>query len=127
VDIHLNPKLEGDWMPLGLTREIVTPGKNRKAYLARALDVRTRRLLVVEGERQPARLFIDLLGAHLRRQPAARRIHVVLDDYGIHKGRMPIAWLKDRGELVRLHFLPPCSPNENPIERVWLDTRNHTR
>ena len=40
--------------------------------------------------------------------------------------------MRDRGERVRLHFLPPYCPNENRIERVWLDlhanvTRNHTR
>ena len=49
VDIHLNPKIGCDWMPRGLTREVVTPGKNRKAYLAGALDTRSGRLLVVEG------------------------------------------------------------------------------
>jgi transposase len=57
---------------------------------------------------------------------------VVLDNYGIHKGGQTRAWLRDRGTRVRLHFLPPYSPNDNPIERVWQDlhahvTRNHTR
>ena len=132
VDIHLNPKIGWDWMPRGLTREVVTPGRNRKAYLAGAFDARDEHLLVVEGARKNARLFIDLLEALLRRHPTARRIHVVLDNYGIHKGRQVRAWLHDRGARVRLHFLPPYSPNENRIERVWLDlhanvTRNHTR
>jgi transposase len=31
---------------------------------------------------------------------------------------------------IQLHFLPPCCPNENRIERLWRDlhanvTRNH--
>jgi transposase len=132
VDIHLNPKIGWDWMPRGLTRQLVTPGKNRKAYLAGALDDRTGHLIVVEGRRKDARLFLDLLEDVLRRYPTARCIHVVLDNFGIHKGRQAHAWLRDRGERIRLHFLPPYSPNENPIERVWLDlhaavTRNHTR
>lgn len=132
VDIHLNPKIGTDWMPRGLTREVVTPGKNRKAYLAGALDLRTRHLLVVEGERKTSRLFLDLLEALLRRHPGARRIHVVLDNYVIHKSRQVQAWMRDRGGRILLHFLPPYCPNENPIERVWLDlhanvTRNHTR
>lgn len=132
VDIHLNPKIGCDWMPRGVQREVVTPGKNRKAYLAGALNARSGRLHVVEGRRKHAGLFVDLLEELLRRYPAARRIHVVLDNYGIHKGRQAQAWLRDRGARVRLHFLPPYSPNENPIERVWQDlhtnvTRNHTR
>ena len=132
VDIHLNPKIGWDWMPRGLQREVLTPGKNRKAYLAGALDARSGRLHVVRGERKNARLFLDLLEMLVRRHPAARRIHVVLDNYAIHKGRQAQAWLRDRGVRVRLHFLPPYSPNDNPIERVWQDlhanvTRNHTR
>ena len=77
-------------------------------------------------------LFIALLEALLRRNPGAREIHVVLDNYVIHKGRQVQAWMRDRGKRIRLHFLPPYCPNENRIERVWLDlhanvTRNHTR
>jgi transposase len=132
VDIHLNPKIGWDWMPRGVQREVVTPGKNRKAYLAGALDARTGRLHVVEGRSKSAGLFIDLLEELLRRYPHARRLHVVMDNYVIHKGRRAQAWLRDHGQRVQLHFLPPYSPNENPIERVWQDlhanvTRNHTR
>jgi transposase len=132
VDIHLNPKIGLDWMLRGTSREVVTPGKNRKAYLAGALEPSSGQLLVVEGARKNARLFLDLLEALLRRYPRAARIHLVLDNFGIHKGRQVKAWLRDRGARVRLHFLPPYCPNENPIERVWLDlhanvTRNHVR
>ncbi len=132
VDIHLNPKLGLDWMPRGKQREVVTPGKNKKAYLAGALDVRTQRLLVVQGERKHSGLFLDLLERLLRIYPTARVIHVVLDNYGIHKSQRVRRWLADRGRRLHLHFLPPYSPNDNPIERVWQDlhsnvTRNHSR
>ncbi len=132
VDVHLNPKIGWDWMPRGLQREVVTPGKNQKAYLAGALDARTKRLIVVEGRRKHSGLFLALLERLLRTYPTARAIHVVLDNYGIHKSRRVRRWLADRGRRIRLHFLPPYSPNDNPIERVWQDlhsnvTRNHSR
>lgn len=132
VDIHLNPKIGSDWMPQGLTREVVTPGKNRKAYLAGALDVRSGLVHVVEGDRKHSGLFLELLERLLDLYPNARLLHVVLDNYGIHSSKRVQAWLADRGHRLRLHFLPPYSPNENPIERVWLDlhanvTRNHCR
>jgi transposase len=132
VDIHLNPKIGWDWMPRGLTREVVTPGKNRKAYLAGALDVRSGLVHVVQGERKHSGLFLALLERLLTLYPTARLIHVVLDNYGIHSSRRVRQWLGDRGQRIRLHFLPPYSPNDNPIERVWLDlhanvTRNHCR
>jgi transposase len=132
VDIHLNPKIGSDWMPRGLTREVVTPGRNRKAYLAGALDVRSGLVHVVAGDRKHSGLFLDLLARLLALHPDARRIHVVLDNYVIHSSKRVQSWLADRGARIQLHFLPPYSPNENPIERVWLDlhasvTRNHCR
>ncbi len=40
------------------------------------------------------------------------------------------AYLAAHGDRVRLHFLPACSPKDNPVERVWWHlreqvTRNH--
>ena len=59
-----------------------------------------------------------------------RVIHLILDDFIIHKSRVARAWLRKLGARLRLHFLPPYCPNENQIERLWLDlhanaTRNH--
>src|SRR5262249_423034 len=48
VDIHLNPKVGLDWMGYGQQKEVLTPGKNEKRYLAGAMEVRTRMLIWVE-------------------------------------------------------------------------------
>lgn len=34
VDIHLNPRIGRDWMLPGQQKVVVTPGQNRKRYLA---------------------------------------------------------------------------------------------
>jgi transposase len=132
VDVHLNPKIGLDWMGLGQQKETVTPGKNVKRYMAGALNVRTGLLLWVEGERKNSLLFIALL-RHLRQcNPKATAIHLVLDNYRIHDSKIVQAALQGyfKGR-IKLHFLPPYCPNNNKIERVWLDlhanvTRNHT-
>jgi putative transposase len=49
VDIHLNPKIGLDWMVRGQQKQVRTPGKNEKRYLAGALDIRTGVLVWVEG------------------------------------------------------------------------------
>jgi len=49
VDIHLNPKIGVDWMPRGIQKEVLTPGKNAKAYVAGALDARSRDIVWVGG------------------------------------------------------------------------------
>jgi putative transposase len=131
VDVHLNPKIGLDWMGLGQQKDVLTPGQNHKRYLAGALDARTGRVVWVEGERKTSVLFLALLDKLLQTYPKAKVIHVVLDNYRIHKSAIVDAALAGylRGRM-ELHFLPPYSPDHNRIERVWLDlhanvTRNH--
>jgi transposase len=131
VDIHLNPKVGLDWMVPGHQKEVVTPGKNEKRYLAGALDVRTGVLTWVEGERKTSYLFLDLLDRLRQAYPQAARIHLILDNYRAHKSDIVQAALQGylAGKIV-LHFLPPYCPDDNRIERVWQDlhanvTRNH--
>src|SRR5436305_42170 len=76
-------------------------------------------------------LFVNLLGQLYRHYEAARRIHVTLDNYGIHDSKL-VAWalLEAKGK-IELQPLPPYCPNDNKVERVWQDlhaevTRNHT-
>ncbi len=130
VDIHLNPKIGLDWMNRGQQKEVMTPGQNQKRYLAGAMNAETRRLTVVEGERKNSWLFIGVLGALIEDYPAAKRIHVILDNCRIHSSKITQRALAMYGDRIVLHFLPPYCPNDNKIERLWRDlhqevTRNH--
>ena len=130
VDIHLNPKIGRDWMLRGQQRRVVTPGKNKKFYLAGALDVRTGRLHTTGAEKKNAALFCQLLWLLAGRYRRARRIHLVIDNYGIHSAHLTRDTLAALGGRVVLHFLPPYCPDANRIERVWQDfhanvTRTH--
>jgi len=132
VDIDLNPKVGPDWMLPATQRRVVTPGQNRKAYLAGAMDARTNRLLWVKGVRKNSDLFLALLAKLLKVYSDRRRVHVILDNYCIHSSRRTRDGLAAHGERLRLHFLPPYCPDDNRIERcVWRElhanvTRNHT-
>ena len=130
VDIHLNPKIGRDWMLRSQQRRIVTPGKNKMFYIAGALDVRTGRLHTTGAEQKNAALFCHLLWLLASRYRRARRIHVVLDNYGIHSAHLTRKTLAALGGRIELHFLPPYCPDANRIERVGQDlhanvTRNH--
>lgn len=129
VDIHLNPKIGFDWMLPGVQRLVVTPGKNEKRYLAGAFDPIRQRMVYVEGPRKSSWLFLALLKELRKAYGWARQIHLILDNYSIHKSRLIQSALAALGK-IRLHFLPPYCPMENRIEREWLDlhanvTRNH--
>jgi len=130
VDVHLNPKIGLDWMNRGQQKEVLTPGKNQKRYLAGALDVTTGQLTWAESDRKNSDLFIALLDRLVQTYPQATKIHVILDNYSIHSSRITQRAVDAWDGRVVLHFLPPYCPQHNRIERVWLDlhanvTRNH--
>jgi transposase len=130
VDIHLNPKIGLDWMVRGQQKEVMTPGKNVKRYLAGAMNALTGELVWVEGDRKNSDLFIVLLKRLLERYSRAKVIHVILDNYRIHHSQITREAVKAfKGRFV-FHFLPPYCPQDNKIERLWQDlhaevTRNH--
>jgi transposase len=130
VDVHLNPKIGLDWMGQGQQKEAMTPGQNVKRYLAGAQDVRTGEIHWVEANQKNSYLFWDLLCKLTKVYAQAEVIHVILDNYGIHSSHIIGVALANFASRVRLHFLPPYSPDDNAIERVWKDlhanvTRNH--
>jgi transposase len=111
----------------------MTPGTNRKDYLAGALNFISGKMLHVAGGRKNRWLFIDLLRVLDRACPAVKftKIYVVVDNYRIHTAKAVAEWVAahQRFELV---FLPSYCPRANPIERAFGDvhdkcTRNHKR
>jgi transposase len=130
VDVDLNPKIGPDWMLPNEQPRILTPGKNAKWYLAGALNARSGNVVWVEGDQKRSWLFLNLMRALLKTYRRARVLHVILDNYIIHKSRITRMALQEWGDRIRLHFLPPYCPDENRIEHLWLQlhanvTRNH--
>lgn len=131
VDIHLNPKIGLDWMTRGQQKEVLTPGKNEKRYLAGAINAKTGELIWVEGEKKNTILFIQLLWELHNRYPNAKKIHVILDNYSIHStAEVEKTLATTAGRRFDLRFLPAYCPDHNKIERTWQDlhanvTRNH--
>jgi transposase len=130
VDINLNPKIGYDWMWMGTQKWIVTPGKNKKAYLAGAIDTRSGKLVWIVGESKNSDLFIRQMHDLSKRYRRYRKIHLVLDNYIIHSSRKTRRALAELGGRVVLHYLPPYCQANNPIEQVWRElhanvTRNH--
>ena len=130
VDIHFNPKLGPDWMLPGQQRWVLTPGKNKKHYVAGALHAGTRKLVWVDAPRKTSELFCQLVWRVLTQYRRASRVHFILDNFIIHSSKKTKRFLAQFGDRVVLHFLPPYCPDANRIEREWQDlhanvTRNH--
>ena len=122
ADIDLNPKIGVDWMLPGTQRLVLTPGKNKKHYFAAAMDAHSDRLTWVSAEKKNSGLFIAMLKKLLTTYADRNMIHLILDNFVIHSSRQTRAWLAEHGQKIRLHFLPPYSPDDNRIERkLWRE------
>jgi hypothetical protein len=76
-------------------------------------------------QREPARFDAQTTWAFLRRLRAAsgrradRRVVLVADNAKYHHATLHAVWRELQEPAFTLAFLPPYSPELNPIERVW--------
>ena len=54
-----------------------------------------------------------------------QKVHLVLDGAAYHQSEL----VKNAAKVlnIELHYLPPYSPNLNPIERLWKVMNEHVR
>jgi len=64
--------------------------------------------------------FLEKLICYHRR---GQKMIVVLDNCRWHHAKALSPWLLRNSDKIQLDFLPPYSPELNPIERVWKLTR----
>ena len=111
VDIHLNPKVGPEWTLAGKQKYVDTPGCNQKRYLAGEFNPKTGKLTWVEGDRKNSLLFLNLLYKLVTETyRSANRVHIILDNYGIHDSQ------QDRAALLTA-VLPRPQPHRADLER----------
>ncbi|ERK07675.1 Mobile element protein [Serratia fonticola AU-P3(3)] len=49
--------------------------------------------------------------------PVSQKVHIILDGAGYQRPELVKEWAYVMN--IELHYLPPYSPNLNPIERLW--------
>lgn len=65
-----------------------------------------------------AQTFLRFLGNVLKEYPTGK-IVMVLDNARIHHAKLIQPFLDEHKERLEFLFLPPYSPNLNPIEGLW--------
>ena len=77
-----------------------------------------------QSERFNGETFWEFL-RHLREATVepGRRVILISDNAPYHRSRLHLAWRQQQQPQFALDFLPPYSPELNPIERVWKLTR----
>jgi transposase len=118
MTIQLNPTLYRKWSIRGKQPEIGSwVGTRQKTHAFGAVNARTGEFISMQEDRINARNFIRFLRI-IRKKYVHRNIVMILDNAGWHKARKVGRFLGDDGNFQFL-FLPPYSPNLNPVEKIW--------
>jgi transposase len=108
------------WVPPEDTDPVLLHAPTRKSVgLFGAVNVRTGNLVSMLISQFDADTFEAFLGLLLRHRSRSRRMVVVLDNAGYHHAERSRPFFRRHHQTMRLDFLPPYSPELNPIERVW--------
>jgi len=63
--------------------------------------------------------------SHLVRHYCGRMVFLLWDNAGYHKSDELKEWLRKRRNAIRLVYFPPYSPDLNPTETIWRETKRH--
>lgn len=105
------------WIKKGVRKEIPANTGRSRVNISGAIDVVSHGILVKEDKTLNAestiRFFQEIEAAY----PDKGKIHVFCDNASYYRNKAVRKYLT--GSKIALHFLPPYSPNLNPIERLW--------
>lgn len=112
------------WVPPEDKDPVLLHAPTRKSVACfGAANIRTGKLLTAFESKFNAESFQRFLKLLLKHAPPAKRLVLVLDNAKYHHARALQPWLRKHQHRLTLLFLPPYSPDLNPIERVWKLTR----
>jgi transposase len=119
------------WFLAGSHPEIKSPVERFKVSIFGAMG-RNGQLITLENENFNAetfRLFLEKLLLEVdigrKKDGCKKKILLVLDNAKYHHAKILQPWLKEVSKVLELFFLPPYSPDLNPIEMLWKKTRRN--
>lgn len=110
------------WCEKGTQPEVIQIGGRARKHVLGILDWTADRALFSFNDTLKAKEFIQFLKALLR-EYSSERLHVVLDNARAHHAIIVQEFVITKGDRLELIFLPPYSPNLNPIEKFWAFLR----
>ena len=110
------------WMPKGETKTLATTNAQFRLHLNDAIDLSSMQIVTREYKTIDSESIV-LFCNELEQLYPQKTIHLICDNGRSNKNKALNEYLKS--SRVVIHYLPPYSPNLNPIERLWKIMREH--
>ena len=105
------------WIYKGTRKEIAMTGRQYRLNFMGGICLNNYKIIYKNAEKVDTNSIKQFLGKLRKNHPDKRKIHIILDNAGYHKSQGVRNFAKELS--IELHYLPPYSPNLNPIERLW--------
>ena len=120
-------KISHGWIEKGQDKVVHTNGSRTRINLIGAIQLGHLDKMVIN--RFDGTVNGEVICAFLpqirQQYPQAKNIHLIIDRAGYHRNQ--IIHDKANDLNIKIHFLPPHSPNLNPIERLWKVMNKNAR
>ncbi|MCA6393170.1 MAG: IS630 family transposase [Cytophagales bacterium] len=110
-------KVSYGWIRRGQNKPISTTASRTRMNLFGSLNLETMSVLVGEYESINSASMADHFKKMREKYQKAPKIHLILDQGPYNKSSETQESARKYG--IQIHYLPPYSPNLNPIERLW--------
>lgn len=112
-----NVQLAYGWIKKGQRKEIPSNTGRSRINLSGMIDMVSHKILAREDKTLNSESTIAFFRKIEKAYPTKRTVHVFCDNARYYKNKEVKNFLET--SKIELHFLPPYSPNLNPIERLW--------
>lgn len=112
-----NVQLAFGWIKKGVRKEIPSNTGRSRLNLSGIIDMINHNVIVQEDEMLNSEATIGFFRKIEKYYPNKKKIHIFCDNARYYRNKAVRKYLET--SKIILHFLPPYSPNLNPIERLW--------
>jgi transposase len=118
-------KLSYGWIRKGQDKCLPTTASRTRVNLFGALNLATMSAYTTSHDTIDSKAMSEHFSVLRAHYPNAPKIHIILDQGPYNKSKETREAAENHN--IVLHFLPPYSPNLNPIERLWKIMNEHVR
>lgn len=117
VHPHYQTQLAYGWILEGERKEVKTTSCRKQLNFIGGISLDGHRFTFHQADWVNADSICDFLWKLRKANPGKYYVHLILDNAKYHHGNQVKEFAKELG--IKLHYLPPYSPNLNPVERMW--------
>ena len=122
----MSTKVSYGWIKKGASKAIETSASRTRINLIGAINLdRLSKPIVGSYSTVDGESIVDFMMQIRKYSDISGKIHLILDQASYHKCSKVVDKAKKLN--INLHYLPPYSPNLNPIERLWKIMNEYSR